>query len=160
MSHFSEAELAQYAALSRHTAQSTVDQLRSLIEGNKHLLAAQSTTYTIGAQCSFSNAIIYGTILINNASYQGWNIEFSGTMWGLGFGAGTSYGALTITVPPNQLNGLKCSFQATNAAVGAGGVTVQIWDSNNGYVANFTGPSLGIGASAMGGSGTWSAKQG
>jgi hypothetical protein len=159
MTRFSESELAQYAALSRHTAQSTVEQLRSLIEGNKHLLAAQSSTYTIGAQCSFSNAIIYGSVLINNASYQGWNLEFSGSMWGLGFGAGTSYGALTVTVPPGQLNGLKCSFQATNAAVGAGGVTVQIWDSNNGYVANFTGPSLAIGIGTMGGSGTWSAKQ-
>lgn len=155
----SEAELAQYAAHSRQTAQTTVDQLRSLINGNKHLMAAQSTTYTIGAQCNFANAFIYGTCQITNANYQGYNIEFNGTMWGIGFGAGTSYGAVTITVPPNQLNGLKCSFQATNAAVGAGGVTVQIWDSNNGYVANFTGPALGIGASAMGGSGTWSSKQ-
>jgi hypothetical protein len=154
-----EAEMAQYAAHSRHTAQQTIEQLRSLVNGNKHLMAATSTTYTVGAQCSFSNAIIYGTILINNASYQGYSIEFSGSMWGLGFGAGTSYGALTCTVLPQQLNGLKCSFQATNAAVGAGGVTVQIWDSNNGYVANFTGPALGIGASAMGGSGSWTTRQ-
>src|SRR5690242_16818263 len=36
MNPLNEAELAQYTALSRHTAQSTVDQLRSLLEGNKH----------------------------------------------------------------------------------------------------------------------------
>ena len=156
MGPLSEAEFSKLAAYSRETAQNTIKQIKSLAAGNQRLLTAASTSYTIGAQCSFSNAIIYGTLLINNASYQGYNIQFSGTMCGLGFGAGTSYGALTVTVPPNQLNGLKCSFQATNVAVGGGAVTVQIWDDNNGYVANFTGPALAIGAAAMGGSGTWS----
>jgi hypothetical protein len=156
MSQGSEAELAQFIALSRNTTLATIKQIRGLSEGNKHLMAADSTSYTVSAQCSFSNAIIYGTVLINNASYQGYNIQFSGSMWGLGFGAGTSYGALTITVPVTQLNGLKCNFQVTNAGVGGGVVTVQIWDNNNGYVANFTGPALAIGAGAMGGSGTWS----
>lgn len=155
MGPLSEAEFARLSAHSRDTAQTTIRQIRSLATGNQRLLTATSTSYTIGAQCSFSNAIIYGTLLINNASYQGYNIQFYGTMWGLGFGAGTSYGALTVTVPPNQLNGLKCNFQATNAGIGGGAVTVQICDDNNGYVANFTGPALAIGAAAMGGSGNW-----
>jgi hypothetical protein len=109
---------------------------------------------SIGAQCSFDSAIIYGTLSIDNASYQGYNISFYGTMWGLSFGAGTSYGALTLSVPPNQLNNLKSNFQATKVP---GGVTVQFWDDQYGYFGNFTGVSLGPIASVMGGSGTWTA---
>lgn len=95
-----------------------------------------------------------GTIQISNASYQGYNIGFNGTMWGLGLGGGVSYGALTLTVPPAQLNNLAGSFQITNAAAL---VTVQFWNSNNGYIGNYSGPALAVAAGVFGGSGTWTA---
>ena len=146
-------ELEQFFAHSRASSRGTIEQIRALARGNRRLIeSAADTSYTIGAQASFATAFIYGTLLIDNATYQGYNISFYGTMWGVGFGAATSYGALTITVPPNQLNGLKCDFQLSSAT---GGVTIQIWDSNNGYVANFTGGAIGPIVSVTGGSGSW-----
>lgn len=157
MSTSNAPDISAFAAQSQETATATVKQINEIATANKrHIEAAADSSYTIGAQASFATAFIYGTLSINNASYQGYNISFYGTMWGVGFGGGTSYGALTLTVPPSQLNGLKCSFQVTNAAVG---VTIQVWCDQYGYVANFTGAALQVGFGVTGGSGTWTATQ-
>jgi len=152
-------DISEYIAQSKANATATITQIKRLASGNQHHIAAMAsanTSWTVGAQCNFATAFIYGTCEITNASYQNYNMQFSGTMWGLGLGGGTSYGALTSTLPPDQLNKLNCSFQVTAAAAA---ITVQIWDDAHGYVANFTGGALAVYVGITGGSGSWTATQ-
>ena len=152
----SSQDIAKFQAESEATARATVQQLQRMADGNQHLLGKQAAagSYTISAQANFAQAFIYGTMQITNAHYQGYTLGFEAKMWGLGIGGGTSAGALTLTVPPEKLNKLKCSFQATFAAAA---ISVQIWDEHHGYVANFTGAALAVAAGVTGGHGTWSA---
>lgn len=140
-----------YIEKSRANAQTTIGQIQSIARSNQRHADVATMTETVQAQATFATAFIYGTLEIT-AVYQGYNIRFYGTMWGLGFGGGTTWGALTLTLPATQLNNLECSFQVTTAA---SSVTIQIWNDPNGYVANFTGAGLSIGAGITGGNGKW-----
>lgn len=76
---------------SQQAARTMIEQIQSLARGNQRLLnRAATASSTITAQASFATAFIYGTLSINNASSQGYAISFYGTMWGLGFGGGTT----------------------------------------------------------------------
>jgi hypothetical protein len=151
----SEAELAQYHALSRKIHEAQVKELRALFAANKRLIEGTAdTAYTISAQAVFATAIIYGTVAIQNASYQGYNITFNGQVWGLGFGGGTSYGALTLTVPPAQLNNLECDC---TCAFAGGSTTISFSNKQYGKFGIYAGTGVGVGLSAAHGSGEWHA---
>ena len=138
---------------SQQAARTMIEQIQSIARTNqRHLNRAATASTTINAQATFATAFIYGTLSINNASSQGYAISFYGTMWGIGFGGGTTWGALTLTVPPSELNGMECSFQVTTAL---SLVTIQFWNDQYGYVANFSGAGLSVGAGITGGKGTW-----
>lgn len=144
--------LNPHIAASQQAARTVIEQIQSIARGNQRHLNPTAVSSTINAQATFATAFIYGTLSINNASSQGYAISFYGTMWGLGFGGGTTWGALTLTVPPNELNGMECSFQVTTAP---SLVTIQFWNDQYGYVANFSGAGLSVGAGITGGKGTW-----
>jgi hypothetical protein len=138
---------------SQQAARTMIEQIQSIARGNqRHLNRAAAASTTMNAQATFATAFIYGTLSIGNASSQGYSISFYGTMWGIGFGGGTTWGALTFTVPLSELNGMECSFQVTTAP---SLVTIQFWNDQYGYVANFSGGGLSIGAGITGGKGTW-----
>lgn len=149
----SETQSNPYIEKSRADAQTMIGQIQSVVRSNQRHADLAATSETVQAQATFATAFIYGTLEIT-AVYQGYNIRFYGTMWGIGFGGGTTWGALTVTLPASQLNNLECSFQVTTAP---GLVTIQIWNDQNGYVANFSGGGLSVGAGITGGSGKWTA---
>jgi hypothetical protein len=140
-----------YIEKSRESAQTMIDQIQTLARTNQRLGEAAVAAETVEAQATFATAFIYGTLEIT-ATYQGKRIRFYGTMWGVGLGGGTTWGALTLTLPVSQLNNLECSFQLTTAPAL---VEIQTWNDQYGYVANFTGAGLAIGAGVTGGTGKW-----
>jgi len=150
----SEAELAHFHTLSRQIHEAQVKELRALFAANKRLIEGAVTSYTIAAQAVFATAVIYGTVAIQNASYQGYNITFNGQAWGLGFGGGTSYGSLTLTVPPNQLNNLECNC---NCGFAGGSTTINFSNNQYGQFGVYFGTGFGVGLSATHGSGEWHA---
>ena len=77
---------------SQQAARTMIEQVQSIARGNqRHLNCTATVSSTITAQASFATAFTYGTLSINNASSQGYAISFYGTMWGVGFGGGTTW---------------------------------------------------------------------
>lgn len=151
-----ESPATEHLDLARQQYALTHEQLRSVADANRALIDAKaSTTYEAYGQINFATALIWGVTEARLTFSDGdVKLRFYGEQWGLGFGAGTSFGAAVFAVPPQQLIGTECAFQASSVAVGAGGVTVT-WLQNGRFLGTFVGGSLGIGASNTGGHGKW-----
>lgn len=147
---------AELADLAQQRLESTNESLRKLVTANQALLEAESQTYSCSGQLSIAGAVIYTSVNIANMSFDSGatKIHFEGSGWGIGFGAGTSYGNGWFNVPPSTLTSYdSVSFQVSFVAGGAGATQITFFGPNGQYLGEFVAAMLGIGAGSFGGSG-------
>jgi len=147
---------ADLAAYAKQRFDSTNEALRKLATANQTLLEADSQTYSCSGQLSIAGAVIYTSVAIADMSFDSGatKIHFNGSGWGIGFGAGTSYGNGWFNVPPSTLVSYdSVSFQVSFVAGGAGATQIAFFGSNGQYLGEFVAAMLGIGAGSFGGSG-------
>jgi hypothetical protein len=146
----SDAQLREYA-------NQVVAGVRELAVQNPRVLAgdmAATADYPVSGSFAWATAFIYSTLYTNpTLDYSsGQKVAYSGTAWGVGFGAGKLWTAGTMVVPANQLVG-----PADFAMVVVGGMTYIDFSRNGQFLGSVAGAGLSIGLSGVGGSGEFTA---
>jgi hypothetical protein len=128
-----------------------------LVRGQKHLqrLAEANKpsdqTYSATGEMTFATAFIYGTISAKLTFDSGETVCFDATAWGIGLGAGISWGGAWFNVSPSQLMNSDASVQC----VVGGGVIEATWWWGNRVIGGFIGGGIDVGVTDTGGSGSF-----